>query len=524
MRRHITWFAPLMISLIYALPIVLQERAVACARGCFSSLESRTVARLPDCEACASGLWLSRRAPWTRDYSRRVHEELTARAAVVAYLDAAVGQPSRAGLRQRFEPLWPAWRLTDGGTGSLKLDLLGPSIPAPQPGSLAKLAGDRRTLVDHGLRWNQWYVATAAIEAALIEGEIDRAVRLAEHYRGRPNTDLRVRVAAMLCIGMPKAKRGIVEQAYQHAIEVMNARATKRNADFARDFGSARVVVEACAARLGVPPPKMPAVGHAGRLDYREQRLALHWRLAKQSGDPTRLAKARRAVEGFLRGPQPTAHRYALAALVIDASHSLVDAADLLTLRPGQLSLHAPSRDRPVISTARYEAARAHLSMLMDAADPKRGQPLMLARLFYDRRLKAARPPPPPRAWLDAPLPAAEPDPRLAAWRAVPAPERRRVRYALFRQTDRKLESPAAYLFAAGHLAAGPSEVELWLDALTSRDLRSHSLSTWAQARAVAAKRRNDQVAATLWWQRYQQLRLLLAEPATAELYLYLRL
>ena len=535
LKRHGWWLAAIVVTLLYATPIALQSRVVNCARACFASVESRQQAALPDCEACAVGLAVTMRVPWTHDFSVRVREELTARTAITAYLDAAVGEPSAVALKDRFAALRGAWLLTDGGSGTLKLDLLGKAIPVAEPGRLAQLVGDRRTLIERGLHWNQWYVATAAIEGALLEGKVARAVRLAEHYRGRPNTDLRLRVAAMLCAGMPEGKRAVVKQAYQHAIDVMEARATKRNADFARDFGSARMVVESCAVALGEAPPKQPFAGHAGRLDHHEQLLAYRWRLAHERGDGAARLAARHAIEAFLGRREPTPYRYDLAALFIDEVSSLDDVITLLRLRPGEepspasvserATLRVALLDRPVVPAERYRAARRHITSLIVDADSGGGRPLRSAQRYYAWRLLSADGLPSADKWWAASVVPEKLAVRREASTKKAAPvNRRQRRYELFYRSEHQLASPDSLIAAASLLASSSAELEPWLDALTGPEMRRHSLRSWAFARAGAAKRRGDRAAATVWWKRYRGLVALARNPATAELYLFLGL
>lgn len=535
LKQHGWWLSAIVVTFIYAAPIALQKRVVNCARACFAKVESRQQAALPDCEACAVGLAVTTRVPWTQDFSLRVREELTARTAMTAYIDAAVGEPSATSLKDRFAALRGAWLLTDGGSGTLKLDLLGNAIPAAEPGRLAQLVGDRRTLIERGLHWNQWYVATAALEGALLEGNVARAVRLAEHYRGRPNTDLRLRVAAMLCVGMPEGKRGVVEQAYQHAIEVMEARATKRNADFARDFGSARMVVESCAAALGEAPPKQPFAGHAGRLDHHEQLLAYRWRLAKKRGDRAGRQAARDAVEAFLGRRAPTPYRYDLAALFIDEISSVDAVVTLLRLRPGEepsraspsepASLRAALLDRPIIPVERYGAAHRHITSFIVEADAEASEPLRSAQRYYAWRSRAADGLPSADKWLAASVvPEKSRARREASTPKIAPAHRRQRRYELFYRSEHEPASPDNLIETASLLASPSAEVEPWLDALTAPEMRRHSLRAWASARAAAAKRRGDRAAATVWWKRYRRLVVLAAEPATAELYLFLGL
>jgi hypothetical protein len=259
-----------------ATPSVLLDVGRARARACVASITEPRGPELPDCERLDSWLALPARVPWTRVPARILREELTARMAVARYVDAAVGTPDRERLAERRADVLRAADLVSAGTRLLRLSELGTSMPAPDLAELAFAMGDAEGLDLHAFDINQWYGSVHAIEVALLRGDFARARRLAEHYAGRPDHDLRLLVGALLCAG-DDPHRGLDE-----VLDVERARAEKRTANFWRNFGRARVLVEACAARADVAAPTLPVYGGAGEWDHRDRLLVMRARLAQR--------------------------------------------------------------------------------------------------------------------------------------------------------------------------------------------------------------------------------------------------
>lgn len=264
-----------LLLLVATVPVVLLDVGRRRARRCLARIDAPETTRLPACDAHASWFALPAKVPWTARWTSLLTEELSARMAVARYVDAAVGTPDRELLPRRWAALREAAQAVEEGSGRLRLGQLGSAIPAPEPGALAFSVGDQQTLVKHGLDWTQWYTSKRAIEIALLRGQLGRAQRLAEHYAGRPDTDLRLMIGALLCTA------GQADRGMEHARSVERARADKRNANMARHFGAARVLVEACAAQAGAEPPRVPSYGGAGEWDHRARLAAMRLRLAQ---------------------------------------------------------------------------------------------------------------------------------------------------------------------------------------------------------------------------------------------------
>jgi len=368
-------------ALVTVGPMIALMFAARQSRSCFESIEQPRGAQLPDCSGQLSLLAALQKVPWTARAAQRAHEEVVARVAVMGYLDAAIGDPSSDVLVARFEELRPAAQLLDKGTARLRLDELGPSISTPDPGGLAQSAGDRRSLDAHALSWTQHYVVTRAIEVALIEGRLERAVRLARHYAGRPNTDLRARVAALLCIG-GDTKRGLGQ-----VIEVEGNRAESRSANYSRHFGGVRVVIEACSQLAEAIAPDVPAYGHAGLWDQRPRVMALRMRRLRAQypdcdwSDPADCRANEFAaanvehVNFMLTSGDAEPYRLELVATIAETAGNVETVLKLLAPLAGEPPLRpvmpkvaidwlSRAEDRPFISAERYEAAAEHFNGL----------------------------------------------------------------------------------------------------------------------------------------------------------------
>lgn len=362
-------------------PTLLLHVVVDDAVECFASIPKRAAAELPPCDAQVHRLEHLERLPFVGRPSVRAREEIVARMARWRYVDAAVGEPSREALTEAFADLRPAAQSIWDGSRRLRMDEVGPPVPVPEPGALAFSVGDRRTLDLRAFEWSQHYTETRAMEAALLEGRLDRAVRLAEHYQGRPNTDLRVRVGALLCAG------GQHDTGIEQVLEVETGRASHRTANFARNFGGVRVVHEACTHLAKLVPAPVPQYGDAGQFDHRERLAAMRMRHlrarhpacdlsdplgCRDDGDTARVLDDARDI---LRADRPRRHRVALFATIAESITHPDVAAKLGMPRPGEPALvdripFHPDQwldqvaDAPFVTAERYEAAGTHLAEL----------------------------------------------------------------------------------------------------------------------------------------------------------------
>ena len=130
------------------------------------------------------------------------------------------------------------------GSKRITLEDLGASVSAPEVGRYAYEVGDRATLLRNAETLVEWPVRLHALQAALMEGDVPRALAIAKHYAGfyPSDEDLRTAVAAMLCIGDdPGRGLELLEQ-------VQTGRSSLRHEGMARDFGEVRSLMMACAA------------------------------------------------------------------------------------------------------------------------------------------------------------------------------------------------------------------------------------------------------------------------------------
>lgn len=395
---------------VVALPEAAFNRGLDVGAACFVAFERGAA---PPDESCrASGrrwLGLASRAPWIRRRATLALEELDARWAVASYVDAAVGLLDDDALAARWSALDGSREAIEAASGRLRMDDLGPPLPIPSGGRLAFSVGDRHSLDEHAFSFDAHDVEKHALRAALVEGRPERAIRLAQHYHGRPNTDLRVLVGALDCMAKePHAEAPL--------LEVESGRAGKRTANFARDFGDVRVVVEACARLRRGPVTPPPATSNAGELDRFEQRMALALRRWADECDPghvtpstpgamtpCRASERTRAriaeVLERLASSSPLAHRLELVALVtpwFDESAPLVRLA-----RPHNAErtpvdrvpwaieawLASDGPAEPYVMPTAYAAAASRLAEMAVAGDPDKE----LVTLAAVMRVRAAR-------------------------------------------------------------------------------------------------------------------------------------
>lgn len=369
---------PLVTALVFGTPVFVLHWVTRRAERCFASIRTRSNDALPVCDQDERYLAPLARLPFIDRAAIRAREELIARMAAWRYIDAAVGQPDREALTRRFDALKPAAYMIWEGSMRLRMDEVGPPMPVPEPGALAFSVGDRQTLDERAPRWTQHYTATRAIEAALVEARLDRAIELADRYGDVPNADLRVLVAALRCAG------GHHDDGIRAVEDVEADRSEHRTANFSRNFGDARVVLEACARAAKRAPGPAPAPGEAGAWDHRARLMSMRIRgiraqypacdLSDPLGcrtDPEVSANLEHARD-LLRAPLMRRHRLALFASVADSMTSPTVAKKLGEPRLGEPQLadevplfaeawlaHQP--DAPFVTAERYEAAALHL-------------------------------------------------------------------------------------------------------------------------------------------------------------------
>ncbi|WP_437727382.1 hypothetical protein [Sorangium sp. So ce861] len=302
------------------------------AAACLASIEAPRGPALPDCRPEIRWFALPSRLPWTYGAASALAEELGVRAAIAEYVDAAVGRPDRAALARATEAVATAEATVAAGSRRITFDELGPSCGAPSLAREAARLGDRGALLARPDRWPDWHVRVHALRAALAEGDLPRALAIANGYAGMDprDEDLRTTVAAILCLGTSaEAKRGA-----ELLTLIQDDRASKRHAGMARDWGEVRAVLVACAARAGVEPPPMPEAPDAGVADAVEARLAQRARLAAAREDAADAkGRAVRAIRDLLVSAaalDPDARGDLLAvALAEDGGLDAIDAAAL---------------------------------------------------------------------------------------------------------------------------------------------------------------------------------------------------
>ncbi|WP_437691976.1 hypothetical protein [Sorangium sp. So ce176] len=315
-------------------PVAMVAVGERSAAACLASIEAPRGPALPDCRPEIRWFALPSRLPWTHEAASARAEELGVRAAVAEYIDAAVGRPARAALDSATEALGTAESIVAAGSGRITFDALGPACGAPRLGREAARLGDRRALLEQPDRWLDWHVRVHALRAALGEGDLPRALAIANGYATMDprDEDLRTTVGAILCLGnSAEAKRGV-------ELLTLNQddRASKRHAGMARNWGEIRAVLVACAARAGLEPPPAPEDRDAGVADAVEARLAQRARLAAASADrgaaeaKQRALRAIRDLLGSAAALTPEARSDLLA--VVLAEDDAIDAVEAAAL------------------------------------------------------------------------------------------------------------------------------------------------------------------------------------------------
>jgi hypothetical protein len=382
--RAVRWVVRVLVVLVVTAlvaPVVLLDRAVTQARSCFAAIEGPRGAALPDCRAHGQTMRRAGYAPWTARPAELLLEELGVRWSTARFLDAAVGTPDRGQLRQRLQPVADSARALGRGSARLRLDRLGDPLPAPQAAELAASVGDRASLLRDGERRSRWQLASYTLDAALLEGELDRATELAASYGELDNEDLALRSAALRCLG------GHGERALEAFATVEKRRSEERKANFSRHFGDVRAMLEACAALVEIPAPAMPHYGHAGDWEPREQIMAVRLRRAEDAAgcklylaghdcaDEPRVGEALVQVQQLLASGRRLRFRLELLALMVPGLEGPDGVAELARPRDGEPSVAqrvpwraadmvAPGgRDRPLLAAERLEVAAARLAL-----------------------------------------------------------------------------------------------------------------------------------------------------------------
>lgn len=376
------------------------------ATSCLGEARAVRGERLPDCGRFVGDFALPARAPWTRRDATLAAEELEARRAIDAYVDAAVGAPDPTALAEHA-----AWvdrehdRVADG-SGRLWLEELGPRVAAPSLGELAATLGDRARLLERPERFDAWPVRVAALDAAMLEADFDRVDEIARRFAewDPRDADLRTHVGAALCLASPTQGLELLER-------VPVDRAAKRSANIARDYGEVWAVTLACAARAGLLAPEPPASGNAGIADRPETWLPSALRTTK---DPAQRARhLHEAIERLERhdehgvSPWLDGARAALLAAVLHASGDELDDARLAVFaRPraeraepalgpsglwlGEL-LHDPPGLEPNVPVAWLESAAARLATAASRPHAARDLEATLRDAASGMYLRAAR-------------------------------------------------------------------------------------------------------------------------------------
>jgi hypothetical protein len=402
--RIALWLFGLAAVLAAAAPFVALRRSTSRATECIARFEKPRGPRLPDCSADIPELSRLAKLPFLRHDTTYRAEELWSRIMMAEYVNASVGNPDPRTRAQTAGFVDQAETVVERGSQRIQLDDLGPAVAAPHLGKLASSLGDRRTLVDHYDWWGLWSVRVHAIQAALLEGDLDKAGAMARRYYDWDprDPDLRTAMGAALCLG-PDLHEGL-----DLLTRVPGDRAEKRYAAIARNYGEVLAVMEACAAKAGVDAPAPPSETRAGIADVPEARMVQDLRLVKvpalahEAGD-----RAIAALESEGGLDEDSARVMLLAALAVYDDRFGLDGGPLAPSvvaslatprdREGPLSpplhllpsdvLSEPLGVRPTLSAEALARASAALEALAARAKPSEDAPDPALRL---RRVAAA--------------------------------------------------------------------------------------------------------------------------------------
>lgn len=349
--RIALWLFGLAAVLVVATPFVLLRRSTMRASACLARFHAARGPKLPDCSADIPALSNLARYPFLRHDATYRAEELWSRIMVAEYENACVGSPDPRLRHDTAKFVDDAETVVGRGSRRIQLDDLGPVVAAPHLGKTAASMGDRATLIEHFDWWGLWSVRKHAIDAALLEGDVPKAVDMAKRYYDWDprDPDLRTAMGAVLCLG-PDPGKGL-----ELLTRVPGDRAEKRYAAIARNYGEVLAVMEACAKKAGVDVPAPPSTTHAGIADVALARLVEELRLVQA---PALVHEAGDKAIALLQDPHgidddsPYARAMLLAALVayddrIGDEKGPVFVADLATPRDKDGVLSPPIRLLP---------------------------------------------------------------------------------------------------------------------------------------------------------------------------------
>jgi hypothetical protein len=309
-------------AFVVGAPIGLLAHGTERARACVASYEAPRGPALPDCKQTIRWFVTPSRVPWTATPARYRAEEVSMRAAIAGYQDAAVGRPDAKALAPAADALAAAEKVIKAGSQRVALEELGRAVGAPDVGRSAMLLGDRRTLIDRADQWPHWSVRFRALDAALVDGDVPRAFAIAKRYAefDPRDEDLRVAVASVLCLG-PDPKRGL------ELLQTVQAdRAKDRHESWARNWGEVRSTMVACAAKAGLPAPPMPDRSDAGSGDAVEARTALRLRLlgrAHEGDTPLRRDAGFSVIQMLKKTPMKKGERVRMLAALMASGHPI---------------------------------------------------------------------------------------------------------------------------------------------------------------------------------------------------------
>lgn len=350
LRRIASWSLGLAltgVAIAAATPFAMLAFGTIEASTCVAFYEAPRGPALPDCRAAMRWFVLPSRFPWlgTAQPASYRAEELGARAAMAAYLDALVGRPDRAEARRAAEGVTAEEQILAHGSRRITLEELGRATSAPALGQQSALAGDRATLLAGFDTFGDWDVRLRALEAALLEADLPRATAIATRYAAFDprDEDLRATIAGVLCLGARSTQgaRGL-----DLLTTIEHDRASQRHESWSRDYGAVRAMIVACAARLGRDPPPRPSRSDAGSPDLAEARAAMRLRLvvapdrAPALREPDAVTDAVAAAASLLEGARAPGTRAPLLAAMLAAepqgrgapSQSTRDASELARL------------------------------------------------------------------------------------------------------------------------------------------------------------------------------------------------
>lgn len=303
LRSPITWgLLALGIVVWLAIPEVAVRRGRARATACLAGTRLPRGPTLPDCAPLVRDFDFPTGYSHTRHDATYRSEELLARSAIDRYVDGAVGNPDAERLARGALTARYAQSLMEDGSQRLLLDELGPAVGAPHIGKLATNLGDRARLLEYGDEQRLWYLRRDVLEAAIVEGELDRATELAIAWSAdeKIEADLLTEMGALLCITSPM-------DGYRLLTGVCEKRADKRGENIQRNYGELFAVYYACAAKAGVPAPTLPDESGGGDPDVRELRRLTE--LRAQPSEPALARTLNRVVDTLMNDPSPFSSR-----------------------------------------------------------------------------------------------------------------------------------------------------------------------------------------------------------------------